>query len=275
VLELSRARSLLSRVTPVVDAAVETTPQLQSDSIMIVGAWCRDILHNALGHSFTTAATQDLDLALALQSWDAYSVLTASFAKAGNSGIRFRIANTNVDLLPFGAIERPPGFVEPPSRGESFSVWAFEEVFSASLPLDLTDLLTIRIPTVAGYAATKAGAWLDRSEWHEAKDAADLALILHWYAESAAIQDRLYETPHGNDILVAEGTDVPLAAAHLLGADLIATIGPQRQAELMDRWPGDDDLLSDELRVRGGPASGPTLARRHELIEALTRGLSS
>jgi predicted nucleotidyltransferase len=44
---------------------------------------------------------------------------------------------------------------------------------------------------VAGYAAAKLGAWLDRSEWHEAKEAGDLALVLYWYAESAAVHDRL------------------------------------------------------------------------------------
>src|SRR5262249_32631956 len=151
-----------------------------------------------------TAATQDLDLALALSSWDAYFDLATSFTRAGDSGIRFRIANTNVDLLPFGEIERPPGFVVPPSRGESLSVWAFEEIFSAAFTLDLNSTLTIRIPTVAGYAAAKIGAWLDRSEWHEVKDAADLALVMHWYAESSAIQDRLYETQSGNEVLLAE-----------------------------------------------------------------------
>jgi predicted nucleotidyltransferase len=275
LLELSRARNLFSQVACVVEAVLQAAQQLHADRIMIVGAWCRDILHTALGHSFATAATHDLDLALALSSWDAYSDLAASFVRAGNSGIRFRIANTAVDLLPFGEIERPPGFVEPPSRGEAFSVWALEEVFSAAFPLDLSNALTIRIPTIACYAATKIGAWLDRCEWHEVKDGADLALVVHWYAESPTIHDRLYGTPGGNEILLAEGTDVPLAAAHLLGADVAATIGSRRQAELMDRWPSRTDLLAAELRLRGGPSWPPILGRRSELVDALTRGLST
>jgi predicted nucleotidyltransferase len=43
------------------------------------------------------------------------------------------------------------------------SVWAFDEIFAASWPLKLSPNLTIHIPTVAGYAAAKLGAWLDRS----------------------------------------------------------------------------------------------------------------
>lgn len=240
---------------------------------MVVGAWCRDILHSALGHDFATTATRDVDLALALSSWDAYRALAAAFPRVGDTGIRFRIAEVDVDLLPFGDIEDPQGIVEPPSRGDTLSVWAFEEIFAASLPLALPPT-TIHIPTVAGYAAAKVGAWLDRSDWLEAKDAADLALVLHWYAESADVHHRLYETPIGNEILIVEGTDVPLAAAHLLGADVATTIGLARLAELLARWPGDAGLLIRELELRGGPSWPRDSQRRRSLLDALTRGLA-
>jgi predicted nucleotidyltransferase len=206
--------------------------------------------------------------------WDAYEALAASFVRVGNTRIRFRIANTDVDLLPFGDVEDPQGVVDPPARDQPLSVWALEEIFVDSLPLPLTSTLAIRIPTVAGFAAAKLGAWLDRSEWHETRDAADLALILHWYAESPAVQDQLYDTPAGNETLLAEGSDVPLAAAHLLGNDVVAVIGHQRQAELLSRWPGNRDLLVRELTLRGGPAWPPDPSRRLDLIDALTRGLS-
>jgi predicted nucleotidyltransferase len=42
--------------------------ELRTEHVMVVGAWCRDIWHHALGHTFATAATRDLDLALALSS---------------------------------------------------------------------------------------------------------------------------------------------------------------------------------------------------------------
>jgi hypothetical protein len=74
-----------------------------------------------------TSATRDLDLALALTSWDAYRALADAFPRVGDSGIRFRIAETTVDLLPFGDIEDPQGTAQPPTRGEKLSLWAFEE----------------------------------------------------------------------------------------------------------------------------------------------------
>ena len=263
----------LDPVARIVETALSVTDDLSPAEVMVVGAWCRDILHRALGHTFATTATLDLDLALALSSWDAYRALEAAFPRVGDTGIRFRIADADVDLLPFGDIEDPQGIVEPPSRGETLSVWAFEEIFAASLPLALSPTVTIRIPTVAGYASAKLGAWLDRSVWHEAKDAADLGLILYWYAESAEVSDRLYETSSGSEILILEGADVPLAAAHLLGSDVAATIGAVRLAELLARWPGDAEFLVRELDLRGGPAWPRDSQRRRGLLDALTRGL--
>lgn len=264
----------LEPVARVVQAMLAVTADLSPGDMMVVGAWGRDILHSALGHDFATTATRDVDLALALSSWDAYRALATAFPRVGDTGIRFRISEVDVDLLPFGDIENPQGIVEPPFRGDTLSVWAFEEIFAASLPLALPPTTTIHIPTVAGYAAAKIGAWLDRSDWLEAKDAADLALVLHWYAESADVHSRLYETPIGNEILIVEGTDVPLAAAHLLGADVATTIGPARLAELLARWPGDVGLLIRELELRGGPSWPRDSQRRLSLLDALTRGLS-
>ncbi len=276
MLDLSKTPDdFLHPIALVVETTLESADALSADDVMIVGAWCRDIHHAALGHQFATTATRDIDLALALASWDAYRDVIASVPRVGETGIRFRISNIDVDLLPFGDVENPEGVVEPPTRGEKLSVWAFEEIFNASLPLALSPSLVVRLPTVAGFAAAKLAAWLDRSEWGEVKDAADLALILHWYAESAHIQDQLYETPRGNAILEAEGVDVPLAAAHLLGIDIATTIGAKRLRELLVRWPGDLDRLSRELELRGGPAWPRDPARRRALLGALTRGLRS
>lgn len=264
---------LVDPIAKVVDAVLESPGDISPSDIMIVGARCRDILHAALGHRFATTATHDLDLGLALASWDAYRDLAASIPRVGNSGVRFRIAGVEVDLLPFGEVEDPDGVVEPPARDEPMSVWAFEEIYARSLPLTLSPSTVVRLPTVAGYAAAKLAAWLDRSAWNEVKDAADLALVLHWYAESGQIQDQLYETEEGNAILLAEGTDVPLAAARHLGVDIATVIGAQRQQELLARWPGEIELLVHELTLRQIAGWPRATDRRRALVDALTRGL--
>ena len=271
----------LSRVPPtvllpinrVVRAVLEQAEGLAQDDIMLVGACCRDVLHSALGHTFPTTATSDLDLALGLSSWRAFDALASAFTPISNTGIRFRIADVDVDLLPFGGVEDPPGQVDPPTRGESMSVWAFDEIFAASLELPLAPDLTIRLPTVAGYAGAKMGAWLDRSVNFEVKDAPDLALVLFWYFDSPEVRDRLYDTPEGINILLQYDADRDLAAAHLLGVDVATTIKQDRLVELLGRWPGNAELLIRELLVRGSPPSISDRNRRQEILEALTSGL--
>lgn len=266
--------ALLEPPATVVAAILEAAPSLNSHDVMLLGAGCRDILHHALGHGFATAATRDLDLALALATWDSYLDISDAFPRLGGTGIRYRIAGLAVDLIPFGGIEHPPGTTEIPPRADPVSVWAFTEIFAAALPIALpAPGLEVRIPTVPGFAAAKLGAWLDRAEYNETKDAADLALILHWYAEAPAIQDRLYETEPGNSVLIAEGADVQRAAARLLGADVARLLGTERRTELLHRWPGRVALLTRSLRLRGGPAWPSSLGRRLQLVDALTRGL--
>lgn len=263
----------LEPIARVLEAAVTAAPGLQPQDVMVIGAAARDLLHHALGHSFQTSATHDLDLALALTSWDAYRQLAAAFPKVGNTGIRFRIAQVTVDLLPFGEVEDPSGITRPPTRAEPFSVWALEEIFAASLPLALPSGATVRIPTVPGFAAAKIGAWLDRSEWREIKDARDLAVAAFWYEDAAEVSDRLYDSEQGNAVLIAEDTDLLRAAAHLLGLDVVATIGELRAEELRARWPGNIDLLVDAFVVRGRASAAE--GRRRAVIAALTAGLTS
>lgn len=47
----------LDPVARIVEAALSVTDDLSPAEVMVVGAWCRDILHRALGHTFATTAT--------------------------------------------------------------------------------------------------------------------------------------------------------------------------------------------------------------------------
>lgn len=66
---------------------------------------------------------------------------------------------------------------------------------------------------------------------------------------------------------------MPVAAAHLLGVDIAAVIGPERVSELLQRWPGKLDLLIRELVVRADTATTSEVDRGRT-IAALSRGLS-
>ncbi len=264
---------LLAPIGQVLGTTLSRIDGLRPEQVMIVGAWCRDIWHHVLGHRFRTVLTQDLDLAIAVSSWRSFTAIAEAFPRDGDSGVRFRIAGMKVDVLPFGEIEDPTGTTRPPTRDETMSVWAFGEIFERSLPLELSGVGTVRIPSIPGFTAAKLAAWLDRSEWNETKDATDIGLVLYWYAESAKVQSFLYATPAGEQILVDEDVDLPLSAARLLGVQVIDEIGPDRAGELLQRWPGNAEPLARALVVRDRPNGPLDLERRVELVEALARGL--
>ena len=268
------SEGFLDPIARVVEQMREHAPGIDPAQVMLVGAWCRDTLHASLGHDFETSATRDIDLALALSGWETFELLSNAFSPAGDTGVAFRIAGLIVDLLPFGELEDPKGIILPPTRGDVISVWAFAEIFNSSSRLVLSPSLAIRCPTVPGYTAAKLAAWLDRSEWGEPKDANDLALTAHWYVESKLVENRLFDTPHGQQFLVAEEVDFPRAAARMLGNDVADLVGPERLTELLARWPGDLDMLVRNFHIRTGPRWLDHQPRRLEVIDALTRGLA-
>ncbi|MEU0268238.1 hypothetical protein [Nocardioides sp. NPDC006303] len=275
-LDLSRVPAgTLDPVRAVVDAALSAATNLHPDDVMLVGAHARDLWHTSLGHETKTRPTHDIDIAVALASWDSYRDLTSTFAPTGSNQIRYRIAGIDVDLLAFGGVEHPAGVVTPPPRKEAVSVWAFDEIYDAAVPLDLGLADPIRLPSPSGYAAAKLAAWLDRSSYGEFKDAQDIGIVLSWYFDSSEVSDSLYQTEEGNGVLAAEEYDSDLAAAHWLGRDVAILIGTARTAELLARWPGDKANLGAYLGLSFAPSSSPEHRRRLDHVAALSRGLST
>jgi predicted nucleotidyltransferase len=133
------------------------TDHLQSADLMVLGAHCRNLIHDALGHRFMLRATEDLDLAFAIAGWETYAEIVHGLPKLGSTGIRYAVAGTPTDLVPFGDIEDPTGVV-PDSSDRDLSVWAFQEVFDGAHTLPLPSVGPIRIPTVPGYCALKLAA---------------------------------------------------------------------------------------------------------------------
>lgn len=275
MLDLTRCEGaptdLIRRVTT---RLLELAPTLHTQDVMLVGAGCRDLLHVALGHDDPLRATHDIDLALALASWEVFDQLgTALRSPGGNAdGIRFNIADLPVDLVPFGAVEDPIGTVTPPRWGNGMSVWAFREVFEHSLELPLTSDLVIRLPSVPGYAAPKLCAWLDRAARFERRDAPDMAVVLHWYSESTSVANRLY----GSDvsILIECDTNLRVASAQLLGKDIAEEIGRDRLNELWQRWPSaQQDALVREMNLSQALNWPSSPERRREILNGLERGL--
>lgn len=262
---------ILAPVGAVIDA-LRTSCGIDSEGLLLVGAVCRNVLHMCLGHDFVVADTSDIDLGIALADWDAFDAIREKFPAIGDTGIRFRIAGSVVDVVPFGTIEDPSGIATPLGRSEPLVVYGFDGVYARASLVALPGRMSrVRIPTPAGYAALKMRAWLDRSPNGEYKDGRDLATALHWYFESALVADELYESDARR--LEAADWDLEIAAARLLSRDMREQLGA-RAGELARGWRNSDHvLLSRYLRLPAGVSWTADLERRTALARELAAEL--
>ncbi|NUL45746.1 hypothetical protein F7P69_11160 [Cellulosimicrobium funkei] len=271
MIDLTRVDTdLYAMVTPVVDELIAGV-DLDPDNILLIGAGCRDILHASLGHTFRARATTDTDLGIAVGDWTTTQRIEARFRRTGSNGIRYMIAGTPVDIMPFGDIEDPEGISVPAPRREELVVFGFRDVHAHALPLLLPSGTTIRLPQPAGYAALKMRSWIDRSaHFNQDKDAKDLAMAAFWYQNAPEIEDRIYATDIGFDLLTELDMDFDRAAVRLLGLDASAQLSPVNRHDLSRRWAEQD--LSTLARDFKLPASGPHTAdldRRKEIVAQL------
>ena len=240
---------------------------------MVVGAVCRDVLHLASGHTSSLRSTSDLDLALAVDSWSTYRRLTAQLQSVRTaSQIRYVVAGTAVDIIPFGDLEDPDGQVPTGTHAGPMNVLGFGDVWRAAAGVDLPGGSRVRVPTIAGYAALKLSAWASRSLVGELKDGPDLACAMFWYQRSAGVHDRLYDEAREAQVLIRAELDEPLAAVSLLVADALDCLTLPTRQDLRALWArsaGRVDLLATCLantRLAGWPRRGPRLVQYAEAI---------
>jgi predicted nucleotidyltransferase len=267
-----RAESFLS-TTP----AAEVVRQLglactDLPSLMIVGATCRDALHRAAGYDTTLRGTDDIDLALAVPDWGHYEAITSQLDRAeqSTSGIRYLVAGMPVDLMPFGRhVEEPDGAVSPAPRGESMSVFGFQDVWNSAEIVEVGGV-EVRLPTVPGYMLLKLRAWLDRVQHPNFKDGPDIACAMYWYVDPQGggeigphVTQRLYDTVAGQAHLEATAWDPAAAAVRLLVEEAVGLLETERSRVLADDWARgpEDPVLAANLHngaLAGWPPRGST-----------------
>lgn len=254
-------------MTPIVTALADIVP---TEQLMLVGALCRDLLNWRCCRGIPPRATNDTDIAVALNNWDNFETIRATFPAAGSTGHRFLIASRTVDVIPFGEVESPIGTIRYPPGNEFMNVHGFTDAHLRADVLPLPGRLTVHLPQPPNYAVLKLHAWLDRSVDHDYKDGPDLALATHWYAGDL---DRLYAEPH-QWALRRHHFDLRTAAAALLGHAMRASLSPAEAAVLATRsTEADRDLLAEHFAAgqSGWPA---TAATRRPLVDALLNQLT-
>lgn len=203
----------------------------------LAGATARDLLFRYAYGIDAGRETRDIDLALAVENWGQFHSLRAQLLEDG----RFKaIGNVlhklsfdgwlEVDVVPFGAIERPDRTIAwPPDGAFVMKVFGFREVFDSTLHVQLPAGEEMRIVSVPALAILKLAAWTERRLISPMKDAHDLAVILRNYLD-AGNHDRLYaEAAH---LLEAPGFDFELAGAWLLGHDMARILPPDARRDI-------------------------------------------
>ncbi|MBM7412606.1 putative nucleotidyltransferase [Clavibacter michiganensis] len=262
----------LALVDAVVSEVLRVT-EVDAGSVLLIGAEARDILHSARGHDTSLRGTTDVDIGIAVEDWAVYARIEETFARTGDSGIRFLIAGMPVDVVPFGEVEDPRGVTRPRARGdEDLVVFGFADALRLAWPLPLPSGAVVRLPRVEAYVVMKMSAWMERSPGYEHRDAYDLSVALGWYVADQSVTARAWE----RDALVLEADgDLELVIAAFLGADAAATLSQQDRDDLRERWRRTDmDALARAFSTGPRQPWSGDPARSRRLLDWLTRGLS-
>ncbi|MFI6167662.1 nucleotidyl transferase AbiEii/AbiGii toxin family protein [Nocardia sp. NPDC051052] len=229
---------------------------------LVVGATARNIVSIGVFGSAPGRATRDIDIAVAVATWDEVRRLRSEMSPIDQSCHRFDVCGVPVDIIPCGPIENNDRTVDWP---EDFrmNTLGFREAFAADEIALLPGQLSVRVPSIAAQTLLKLVAWHDR-HWRSTKDAIDLATMLDWY--SSGHQLNILYTEH-IELLATYDYDATLASAHRLGQDialLLETADSRRVQPLLDDPVALQRLAND--------MTGP-FDQAHQRMSALYAGI--
>jgi predicted nucleotidyltransferase len=196
---------------------------------LLVGAMARDLLLFHAHNIPIRRATADIDIAFAVADWEEFSRLRAALLAsahftAHNSMTHsfFHRQQRQIDIVPFGGLERPDGSIAWPPRGdEVMTVVGFRDALASAMDAMLPKNQRVLVVSLSMLVVLKLVAWSDRHAGAPGKDAADLFLILKNYLD-AGNQSRLYE--EATHLLDRNDFDYERAGAWLAGYDAAAAI---------------------------------------------------
>lgn len=204
----------------------------------VVGAFARILLFEQnLGLS-RGRATMDIDFAIMVDSWDAYTRLQSSICEDREFHLdmhqkqRMRHdVGTTFDLLPFGIIAGKTGTIRwPPDNDPVMSVMGFQESYDHAFLVTVNNAIGVPVVRPSCYVMLKLFAWDERGRGVRGKDAEDLAMILKSGANLSTVED-LFDIHL--DAMEKVGNDVDLAVQLILGRELSGILFPETKKRLL------------------------------------------
>lgn len=228
--------------------------------LIVVGAAARDLL-------LTTPPpreTGDLDFGLAVASVDDLAAITDGLPPVPGHTNKYVVAGFDVDVVPFGLIERDDRTVLSGS-GFVMNVLGYREALAAAVHVDLPSGRVVAVASLAAQVVMKLFAWDDRRHL-TTKDALDLGYLLAEYREPRYLDEMFDDHAHRME---RHDFDVALAAVDRAGAEVAALLGTDtaRLVGLLGRECADDGALPGQM--------GPQPGRNRALLRALLTGLET
>ena len=253
---------------------------------VLAGATARDILMWHLHDIKAPVATRDVDVAVCAVSWEFHDVLidlllqTQRFRRHPKQQQKFLFKRSpddyeiELDVVPFGQIEGPPGEIHWPPGGDIvMTVLGFQEAVDTAEPVDIGEDLVVPVVALSAFVLLKLFAWKDR-RLQKNTDAGDILFVLRNYFQAGNIE-RTFE--QAQDLLEAVGSDPVLAAAGLLGRDVRNLASPETQAALQAllQAPEDAERLRADLEARAATLLGGFVDDSDALLATFTKELLS
>ncbi len=220
----------------------------------LVGAVARDVWMSGINKIEPRRTTGDIDFAVLINDKGTYEALKEYLINTegfhpfkGNSFVLIWKDKTEVDLLPFGAIEDEDGTVTTSGLGlTNISLQGFTEVYEEGLPqLELEGKHQLKFCTLPGIVLLKMIAWDDRPEKRR-DDIKDISDILNHFFN---MYDKEIWDNH-SDLFADENAELKHIAAIVMGRGM-AKIA-KRNEKLFNRIDGilkanTDDLVNSRM----------------------------
>lgn len=272
-MDLSRHTSLAGLAEAI--AAVQAAALEVGSEIYVAGALARD-LWLTFGHDIDIGReTEDVDFGVECADWEVFEKLARELKSRGlerdeRKQERFRHPNeTEIDLIPFGGVERPDRTIAwPPDGNPVMNLVGFKEVVEAAMPVMLPGEVTVSVVSLPALALLKLLAWEDRRRGPARnKDSQDLVVIGRYYVDvrkpSLTIEEKA-------ELIERHEFKDEFAGAELLGSDM-AAFGSDAVREAVDR------ILRREVDPEG-PLDLARIVSRYDplaavgFVSALLRG---
>jgi predicted nucleotidyltransferase len=245
---------------------------------LIVGATARDmVMHYGYGAA-DQRATADLDFAVQLPDWEAYTNITErlvehGFQKGRSPQRLISPPGIPIDLVPFGEIADGNLRIQWPPSGETvMDVTGFDEAHACAMQVTVQEdpLLNVPIASPPGLMLLKLIAWNDRAQDLRQKDATDIAYLLETYQSVEGVLEQTYGVV---GLLDAYGWDIDIGTANMLGQNTAAIANSQTRNQIikiLDKNFAENtpNHLAEEMCSRNGEKYADRLSK----LEAFSNG---